>query len=217
MNILAVGAHWDDIELGCGLTLRRLKEKGHNIYVVVVCSSHYGANMDEGMPEDVALECGLKSFELIGAEYVHTDKEPNSHTVYNQKIMQTLENIAKDKKIDTVFTHWHGDVNTDHKAVWTIARTAFRNVKNFFMFQSNSYSDNVNIFTPNVFFSFSKDEYSFKHKLAQQYAIEWERRKNRWSNELTDREKYWGYISKNTLNNEYAEGFQIGKLTDFEY
>jgi LmbE family N-acetylglucosaminyl deacetylase len=30
MNILAIGAHWDDIELGCGLTLKKLNEKNHD-------------------------------------------------------------------------------------------------------------------------------------------------------------------------------------------
>ncbi len=211
VNILAVGAHWDDIELGCGLTLKKLKQKGHNIFSVVVCSSQYGKDENEGMKETEALESGLKSFELIGANYVSTDKEPNSKLTYNKKIMQTLEKIACDKKIDTVFTHWFGDLNTDHKTTWEISRTAFRNVKNFFMYQSNSYGDNVNIFKPNFYFSFNKNEYDFKEKLLSHYVIEWEKRKNRWTREVFERERHWGYISKN----DYAEGFQIGKLIDF--
>ena len=73
--------------------------------------------------------------------------------------------FLEEKKIDTVFTHWFGDINTDHKATWDISRTAFRNVKNFFMYQSNSYGDNVSIFKPNFYSTFNKDEYSFKEKL----------------------------------------------------
>ncbi|MAR36791.1 MAG: hypothetical protein CL715_00115, partial [Chloroflexi bacterium] len=110
-----------------------------------------------------------------------------------------------------VFTHWFGDVNTDHKATWEISRTAFRNVKNFFMYQSNSYSDNVNTFKPNFYFSFNKEEYGLKEKLLSQYVPEWNHRKNRWTREIFERERYWGYIS----GNDYAEGFQIGKLVDF--
>ena len=125
--------------------------------------------------------------------------------------MQILEEIANKNKIDTIFTHWFGDVNTDHKATWEISRTAFRNVKNFLMFQSNSYGDNVNIFKPNFYFSFNKDEYSFKEKLLSQYTTEWNNRKNRWTREIFERERYWGHIS----GNDYAEGFQISKLVDF--
>ena len=211
MNILAVGAHWDDIELGCGLTLKKLKENGHNIFSVVVCSSQYGKDENEGMKESEALEYGLKSFELIGADYVPTDKEPNSKLTYNKKIMQILEGIVNDKKIDTVFTHWFGDINTDHKVTWDISRTAFRNVKNHFMYQSNSYSDNVNIFKPNFYFSFNKEEYAFKEKILSQYTSEWNRREARWKREIFEREQYWGHIS----GNDYAEGFQVGKVVDF--
>ena len=211
VNILAIGSHWDDIELGCSLTLKKLSAKGHNIFSVVVCSSQYGKDEDEGMKESEALEYGLKSFDMIGANYISTDKEPNSKLTYNKKIMQILEGIANNNKIDTVFTHWFGDVNTDHKATWEISRTAFRNVKNFFMYQSNSYSDNVNTFKPNFYFSFNKEEYGLKEKLLSQYVAEWNHRKNRWTREIFERERYWGYIS----GNDYAEGFQIGKLVDF--
>ncbi len=211
MNILAIGAHWDDVELGCGLTLKKLKENGHNVSIVVICSSQYGQGVNEGMKESEALECGLKSFELIGANYIPTEKESNSNLVYAKKIMQNLEAIANDNKIDAVFTHWFGDVNTDHKATWEISRTAFRNVKNFLMFQSNSYGDNVDIFKPNFYFSFNKEEYQFKEKLLSQYTLEWNRRKNRWTREIFERERYWGNIS----HNDYAEGFQVGKLIDF--
>lgn len=211
MNILAIGAHWDDIELGCGLTLKKLKEKGHNIFSVVVCSSQYGKDENEGMKESEALEYGLKSFELIGADYIPTDKEPNSKLAYNKKIMQILEGIANNKKIDAVFTHWYGDLNTDHKATWEISRTAFRNVKNFLMYQSNSYGDNVNIFTPNLFFSFNQEQYVFKEKILSQYVSEWARREIRWKREIFERERYWGHIS----GNDYAEGFQVGKVVDF--
>ena len=211
MNILAIGAHWDDIELGCGLTLKALKDKGHNIFSSVLCSSQYGVNENEGMKESEALECGLRSFELIGSTYIPTDKESNSNLTYNKKTMQILEEIVNLKKIDTVFTHWFGDLNTDHKATWDISRTAFRNIKNFLMYQSNSYGDNVNIFKPNFYFSFNKEEYEFKEKLLSQYTTEWNRRKSRWTREIFEREQYWGHIS----NNDYAEGFQIGKLVDF--
>ena len=211
MNILAIGAHWDDIELGCGLTLKKLNEKGHNIFSSVICSSQYGSDENEGMTESEALESGLKSFKLMGATYVSTEKEPNSKLVYNKNIMQILEKVVNDKNIDTDFTHWYGDLNTDHKATWDISRTAFRNVKNFFMYQSNSYGDNVNIFKPNFYSTFNKEEYYFKEKLLSQYLTEWNRRKSRWTREIFERERYWGNVS----NSEYAEGFQIGKLIDF--
>ena len=211
MNILAVGAHWDDIELGCGLTLKKMHDNGHKIFTAILCSSLYGKDVNEGMSEQDALKYGNNSFELIGAEYVPTIKEPNSNLIYNKKIMQTLEQIANDNQIDTVFTHWFGDLNTDHRTTWEISRTSFRNVKNFLMYQSNSYNDHVNIFEPNLFVSFSQNEYLFKEKILSQYVSEWNRRKDRGRREIFDREKYWGFLA----NNDFAEAFNIGKLVDF--
>ena len=179
MNILAVGAHWDDIEVGCGLTLKRLADSGHKIFSVVVCSSLYGKNENEGMTEEEALEFGMNSFKIIGATYLATPKQPNSKLTYNKEIMMTLEELVKENKIDLIFTHWFGDVNTDHKAVWDISRTAFRNIKNFIMYQSNSYNDYVNTFKPNLFFSFNKEQYNIKEKILSQYKNEWSRRE-RW-------------------------------------
>ena len=79
------------------------------------------------------------------------------------------------------------------------------------MYQSNSYSDHVNIFEPNLFVGFNKIEYSFKEKILSQYTSEWSRRKDRWEKEIFNREKYWGFLA----NNDYAEAFHIGKLVDF--
>ena len=211
MNILAIGAHWDDIELGCGLTLKKMSDSGHNVFTSVICSSLYGKDIDEGMSEQDALKFGNNSFELIGASYIPTPKEPNSNLIYNKKIMQTLEEIVLNNQIDTIFTHWFGDINTDHQATWEISRTAFRNVKNFLMYQSNSYNDYVNIFKPSMFVGFSKNQYSFKVKILSQYVSEWNRRKDRWQKEIFDREKYWGFLA----GNDFAEAFHVGKLVDF--
>ncbi len=41
MNVLAVGAHFDDIELGCGGTLARHVQKGDDVTVYVATHSGY--------------------------------------------------------------------------------------------------------------------------------------------------------------------------------
>src|SRR5207237_8168567 len=42
MNILAVGAHPDDVELGCFGTLLEKKRSGHNVYAVALAPGAYG-------------------------------------------------------------------------------------------------------------------------------------------------------------------------------
>ncbi len=42
MNILAIGAHPDDIEIGCGGTLIKYSKKGHNIFLMILTLGEMG-------------------------------------------------------------------------------------------------------------------------------------------------------------------------------
>jgi len=212
MNILAVGAHWDDIELGCFLTLKHLKSLGHEIFSIVMCSAYYevGPTDHKGLLEDEAREAGMKAFSRFGATYIDTPKAPNSRLAYSREMMQMLENAAREYRIDAVFTHWHGDLNTDHRATWDNSRTAFRRVKNMYMYQSNSYSDYVDRYLPNAFHGFTSQEYEAKKQALALYEKEWNYRESRWQGEIFDREKHWGYL----CGHDYAEAFQVCKLTN---
>ena len=210
MNILAIGAHWDDIELGCCLTLKRLSELGHKVYCVVMCSSYYSVGEHRGPTEAQALERGLESFQLFGAQYVETEKKENGKLVYDKDVMQQLERVAEKYDIKALFCHWFGDINTDHQATWQIARTAFRRTENFLMYQSNSYTDYVNKFAPNYFQGFSAQEYDMKRTILGKQVGEWAYRSNRWEREIFDRERFCGFL----CGHEYAESFLIAKVVN---
>lgn len=210
MNILAVGAHWDDIEAGCGLTMKAFKDQGHNVFCIVVCTASYAVGEHRGPAEEEAREQGKRSFRAFGAQYIETVKKENSRLTYDKDVMQEMERAVGKYGIDMVFTHWHGDVNTDHRAVWEISRTAFRRVPNLLLYQSNSYADNVSVFTPNCFYGFSEQEYDFKKQLLSAYSGEWEYRKQRWEREVFDKERFWGYL----CGHDCAEGFQICRIVN---
>lgn len=42
MNILAIGAHPDDIEIGCGGTLIKYTDRGHKVFFLVVTGGGQG-------------------------------------------------------------------------------------------------------------------------------------------------------------------------------
>ncbi len=44
MNILAIGAHPDDIEFGCGGTLIKYAQKGHNVYQLIMTGGGVGGD-----------------------------------------------------------------------------------------------------------------------------------------------------------------------------
>lgn len=211
MNVIAVGAHWDDIEIGCALTLARLRKRGARVYGAVLTESAYSVHTG-GHSRDVgqAAEEGMKAFRALGVAHVPTTPLPNQQMGYDKGVMQELETIAVAKKIDLALVHWHGDHNTDHAAAWQICRTAFRRVGSLLQYQSNAYFDNVSVFAPQVFSGFKAKEYEAKKKLLAMHKSEWAYRKQRWEREVFDKERFWGWL----CNSDYAEGFMVSRLTD---
>lgn len=211
MNVLAVGAHWDDIEIGCGLSIKRLKDRGAKIFGTVLTASDYSVAEDnhERKKKNATSE-GSNAFHELGIIHKPTTPLPNQKMIYSQEVMQELEAIVREEKIDIVFTHWFGDHNTDHVATWELSRVAFRRVRNILQYQSNSYFDNIKVYTPQFFWGFTKEEYKQKEKLLSIHETEWEYRKERWQREIFDREKFWGY----QCGSDYAEAFMITRLTD---
>lgn len=211
MNILAVGAHWDDIEIGCALSLLRLKERGAKIFGTVLTGSDYEVVEDSHKrSKNAASYEGSGAFEQLDIIHKPTTPLPNQHMIYDQKVMQELETIVREEKIDMVFTHWFGDHNTDHVATWEISRVAFRRVRNLVLYQSNSYFDNIKVFVPQYFWGFTASEYEKKKEILAMHETEWEYREERWQREIFDREKFWGY----QCGHDYAEAFMISKLLD---
>ena len=71
MKILAIGAHFDDIELGCGGTLLKHKYNGDDIYNLVVTKSDYKSDIvKHTRSKDDAFDEGEKSANLIGATLI---------------------------------------------------------------------------------------------------------------------------------------------------
>ena len=70
MNILAVGAHPDDIEYNVGGTLLKYKKQGHKIFIALTTSGNTGSNVMTD-PEEIGRVREaemLKAAETYGAE-----------------------------------------------------------------------------------------------------------------------------------------------------
>src|SRR5262245_19065774 len=153
---------------------------------------------------------GLRAFRELGIHHEPTTPLPNQRMIYDQKVMQELERIAREREIDLAFTHWRGDLNTDHAATWEICRLAFRRIPSLLLYQSNSYADNIDTFVPQYSWTFTAQEYEGKKRLIAMHAGEWEYRQERWQREIFDRERFWGYLA----GADYAEAVMVSRLQD---
>lgn len=201
-NILIIGAHYDDAELGCGGTAAKLAAEGKNVYKLTLTDNvTQFSQMNIQVFYETSVQESAKACQVLGVHEI-TDFKPVQccHLFYNTEIMQRVEDIIFQYQIDTVFMHYIDDVNQDHIAASKICVTAARHCENIFFYQSNLYIL-PNPFAPTIFVDIS--DYAEKKKEALcQYTGDHNRFNALFETNL-DRNKVWGYANKV----RYAEGF----------
>lgn len=201
-NILLIGAHYDDVELGCGGTAAKLVAEGKNVYKLTLTNNETSSEiLDVHVKyEDTVNESKL-ACDILGVKEI-TEFEPCEccELEYNTRIMQRIEALLYKYKIDTVFIHYNDDLNHDHISASQICSIACRHCSNVFMYQSNIYII-PSQFAPNFFFDIS-DYIDKKKEALNQYSGD-NNRNNVLFQTNIERNHIWG-VSNKTL---YAEGF----------
>ncbi len=116
-----MGAHSDDIEIGCGGTiLRLLAEYGDaEVHWVVLGSS--------GDRDEEALRSAERFLARAGKKRVIVEHFKNSFFPYvGAEIKAFFETLKPSVTPDLVFTHYRGDLHQDHRLVSELTWNTFR-------------------------------------------------------------------------------------------
>lgn len=144
MKIMAIGAHFDDIELGCGGTLVKHIEEGNEVTMLVVTNAEYfNYNGDLRRTKEVALREGKTAAGIIGAKLICGDLKTKT-LAYSWRLIEFLNEQIDALRIELVYTHWDQDVHQDHSAVGRATVSAGRHISRILMYQSNWYATTVN-------------------------------------------------------------------------
>lgn len=139
MNILAIGAHFDDVELGCGGSLIRHARSGDSVTVAVLTRSGYSAPGGRRVRMDAeAIKEGRRAAKILGAEMICLNFR-TFEVPCDEKLTVKILNLIEKKRIDTVYSHWTGDIHRDHANAGRCALMAGRRVPRFLMYRSNLY------------------------------------------------------------------------------
>jgi LmbE family N-acetylglucosaminyl deacetylase len=121
MNILAIGAHPDDIEINCGGTLLRYREEGHGIYLALMTSGNIGSNV---LPDRETIARTREAEQLAAAlfydaqvRFLRHDDEAVEDTAQARR---DLLNAIRWADPDVIFTHFPGDNSTDHNVTGSL-------------------------------------------------------------------------------------------------
>lgn len=143
MNILAIGAHFDDVELGCGGALISHAAKGDNVYVYVATVSGFTNHQQQVVRgNDVARKEASHAMEIMGVKEMVCGSFPTLNIEFTDELNIEILRIVEEKKIDLVYSHWVNDIHHDHQAVAKAALHSCRHVPRLLMYRSNWYHSN---------------------------------------------------------------------------
>ena len=142
MNVLAIGAHPDDLELGCAGTLARHVAEGDRVTLLVVTSGQAGPG-DVALRENEAREAAS----VLGADVVFGGLPDGSVSRYELELVHLVEEVVRSTGADVVYTHGQKDSHQDHRAVALASMGACRGVQRLLCYDSPSSV----AFSPSVF------------------------------------------------------------------
>jgi LmbE family N-acetylglucosaminyl deacetylase len=122
LRILCLGAHADDIEIGCGGTLLRLLAELPETHVQWVIFSGNDTRRDEARNSAEAFlgERGRRQLEIF-------DFRDGYFPFYGAAIKDAFEGLKQAVEPSLIFTHWIGDGHQDHRLIAELTHCTFRN------------------------------------------------------------------------------------------
>ncbi|MBF0486228.1 MAG: PIG-L family deacetylase [Candidatus Omnitrophica bacterium] len=141
MNILAIGAHPDDIELGCAGTLLRYVRLGHHVYFLIMSEGAQGGDpaVRAREQESAAKRLGVKRVFWGGCEDTFFDA--------SRDIVSMIERVCDEVKPDEVYVNFPKDSHQDHRALGKAVISATRYIPRVLFYEDYTSFD----FNPEIF------------------------------------------------------------------
>jgi LmbE family N-acetylglucosaminyl deacetylase len=146
MNVLAIGAHPDDIEYGCGGTLTLYGQQGHDVFMFVASDGSLGG--DAAVREREQKE----SAAVIGTREMFWGGYRDTEVPYNRELIVRIESVIKQVRPTMIFVNSPDDTHQDHRHLAEAAVSATRYVPNFLFFEVPS----TQHFAPNCYTNIEK-------------------------------------------------------------
>jgi LmbE family N-acetylglucosaminyl deacetylase len=125
MNILAIGAHPDDIEILCAGTLALYAQQGHHVIMAVFTSGNMGDRLVP--PEELARIRRAENEEaaaIIGARLLWPGIM-DEHVFPNESQRRVMIDLIREADPDVILTHSPNDYHPDHRYVSQLVFDSF--------------------------------------------------------------------------------------------
>jgi len=147
MNILAIGAHPDDIEFGCAGTLIKYAKGKHQVFLLVLTKGESGG--DPSTREDEQAE----SAKIIGVEKIFWGGYIDTKIPTDKECIQHIEEIVSQVEPDFIFVNYFDDTHQDHRNLAQCTLSATRYTRNVLFYEVPTTQN----FTPTVFVNIDQE------------------------------------------------------------
>ncbi len=121
MTILCLGAHSDDIEIGCGGTLLRLLRDNDEVTVVWVVFGSVQQRTAEAHRSAELFLARARAKTIIVKEF-----RDGFFPYIGAEIKDYFEQLKRDFSPDVIFTHYRDDLHQDHRLISDLTWNTFR-------------------------------------------------------------------------------------------
>lgn len=141
MRILAIGAHPDDIEAGCGGTLIKYAQNGHRVFLMVMTEG------DQGGAAEVRRFEQEQAAKRLCAERIFWGGYQDTEVPMGRELIHAIEAVVKQVDPHFIFVHYHDDTHQDHRHIAMSTISATRYTKNVLFYEGPTAQN----FSPTVF------------------------------------------------------------------
>ena len=141
VRVLALGAHPDDIEAGCGGTLIKYARNGHEVALMVLTEGEQGGSRRVRRREQ------REAAKYLQAQKTYWGGYPDTQVPMDPGMIQKIERVVRLVNPHFIFVHYPDDTHQDHRHLATCTITATRYTRNVLFYEGPTTQN----FSPTVF------------------------------------------------------------------
>lgn len=136
MNILAIGAHLDDIEIACGGALAKAIGNGHQVKALIMSKSGYTNKKGKVQrSDDIAVKEGTNALHALGIQDIEILDFPAKDIPWRSDVVNAIDLCIDNYNPDVIFTHHPFDTHQAHSGVSNATVAAARRKNTVFFYE----------------------------------------------------------------------------------
>ena len=141
VSVLAVGAHPDDIELGCGAALLAHRQRGHRVALLVMTTGEQGPRLSRSRIHEQQDAADILEAELYWGGF------EDGSVPEGRPAIEVVERALQATGATVMYTHSSNDTHQDHRATAVASMAAARRLTRVLRYEAPT----TTTFTPSVY------------------------------------------------------------------